>query len=934
VAHKILPIFLLVAVAFGQTTPSITNVTNAAIPGMDFPANSVALAPGSMAIIFGSDFATSTFTAAPPWQKSLGGVEVHFAEDACFDSNCELVADLIYVSPTQINFVVPSVPLYPDSHAHVWSTRIVLVKNGVRFDDRTRMLGGPGRVYIDAVYGYADSAVFGVGYECLYSYSLTDPAACNLSWSQGEHRALLGAVTDAISGQLIIADNPVHQGQILTLWMTGLTGDPWFTDKPSFCFGVAQSGKDLPSGEGWCQSANSPAMAGMWAGKSPEYPGLDQANVTFPTCSTNKKATTEKRYDVFLTFSGNTNVSQVSNGTIVRMYLPFVVRTGDPDCDWLMKVTTISLYADANPVNVGQAAVLYANVTPSTATGAVTFLEDTVVLGSGTINNGTARITTSTLGIGNHSIRAVYSGDDRFFASTSSVLTLTVKSVTPTATIALTSRPNPSALRQPVMFVATVTPATASGTVTFSELTCSPAPCSIKPVPLGTVSLSGGRATLSVSSFSADTHLISATYNGDSTYKSVISQNITQTVNKITPVVTITAEHNPYVSGQPLVLTASISPPDATGSVTFSHNGPGGTSGNLTCAGATYGISVTVVNGQAKCSTSSIPGGVGTSSITASYSGDASYSGATSPAFSLTIKQPTGVALTSNNNPSLFGQSVTFSAAEGNTNATGTMTFYDSSTVIGTSSVTGGQATFSTSALSVGNHSINAVYSGDANYGGSTSNVLTQTVNSANRTNTTSTFKVTPIPGGAILSAVVSPLTATGVVTFSDNGNAVGSATLSSQPACTSGTGQCVDTLVCLGPGSHSLTANYAGNTNYSSSASTPITITGTSITIVSASNPSAPGQPVTLMATLSPSSAGGTMWFGEGGAISCSRTPGQDVVPSPVPIECAGGVSSLSNGQFKCTTTLLSGTHSITAVYNGSGSYAGSGATVVQTVR
>ena len=202
------------------------------------------------------------------------------------------------------------------------------------------MLGGPGRVYIDAVYGYADYAVFGVGYDCLYSFSLSDPGACGLSWSEGQHRAMFGAVTDAISGQLITTQNPVHQGQVLTMWMTGLTGDPWFRDNASFCYGVAQNGNDLPSGEGWCQSANSPTMPGMWAGKSPEFPGLDQANVTFPACTSSIKSATEKRYDVFLTFSGNTKVSQFSNGTIVRVYLPLVVRQGDPDCNWSLKGTT------------------------------------------------------------------------------------------------------------------------------------------------------------------------------------------------------------------------------------------------------------------------------------------------------------------------------------------------------------------------------------------------------------------------------------------------------------------------------------------------------------------------------------------------------------------------------------------------------------------
>jgi hypothetical protein len=42
-----------------------------------------------------------------------------------------------------------------------------------------------------------------------------------------------------------------------------------------------------------------------------------------------------------------------------------------------------------------------------------------------------------------------------------------------------------------------------------------------------------------------------------------------------------------------------------------------------------------------------------------------------------------------------------------------------------------GQATFTTSALSVGSHSITAAYGGDANFGATTSSVLSQAVSNA-----------------------------------------------------------------------------------------------------------------------------------------------------------------------------------------------------------
>jgi len=60
---------------------------------------------------------------------------------------------------------------------------------------------------------------------------------------------------------------------------------------------------------------------------------------------------------------------------------------------------------------------------------------------------------------------------------------------------------------------------------------------------------------------------------------------------------------------------------------------------------------------------------------------------------------------------------------------TGTVTFKDGATVLATRTLSSGKATFTTSTLAAGKHSITAVYGGDADLTGSTSKVLTQTVN-------------------------------------------------------------------------------------------------------------------------------------------------------------------------------------------------------------
>ena len=98
---------------------------------------------------------------------------------------------------------------------------------------------------------------------------------------------------------------------------------------------------------------------------------------------------------------------------------------------------------------------------------------------------------------------------------------------------------------------------------------------------------------------------------------------------------------------------------------------------------------------------------------------------------------PTTTALASSANPSLSGQSVTFTATvstAGTTSPTGTVQFFDGSTLLGTGTLgtAGGvtTSTFTTNTLAVGTHAITAVYGGDSNDMASTSTVLSQVVDS------------------------------------------------------------------------------------------------------------------------------------------------------------------------------------------------------------
>ena len=142
---------------------------------------------------------------------------------------------------------------------------------------------------------------------------------------------------------------------------------------------------------------------------------------------------------------------------------------------------------------------------------------------------------------------------------------------------------------------------------------------------------------------------------------------------------------------------------------------------------------------QATFSTSSLA--VGSHSITAVYIGDSNFQTSKSSAAALSVgKDVSTTALTTGLNPASSGQSVTFTAkiavtAPGTATPTGTVTFRNGSATLGTGTVqmVGGvaEATYTTSTLSVGRHTITAVYAGTASIAGSTSGTLTETISSS-----------------------------------------------------------------------------------------------------------------------------------------------------------------------------------------------------------
>jgi len=194
--------------------------------------------------------------------------------------------------------------------------------------------------------------------------------------------------------------------------------------------------------------------------------------------------------------------------------------------------TRTGLTASPDPSGFGQPVQLtaFVNSRPGsgTPTGTVQFFDGATQLGSAAVTSTAGStgvsLTVSRLAVGPHSLTARYSGDAQFAASTSAGLTQTVATHAGSTMTRLSSSPNPSAIGAAVTLVATVRAsagtATPTGAVEFFD----------GPVALGLALVSGGTATLTTSSLAAGSHVLTATYLGDSAFAGSTSRTLTQRV--------------------------------------------------------------------------------------------------------------------------------------------------------------------------------------------------------------------------------------------------------------------------------------------------------------------------------------------------------------------------------------------------------------------
>jgi len=290
------------------------------------------------------------------------------------------------------------------------------------------------------------------------------------------------------------------------------------------------------------------------------------------------------------------------------------------------------------------------------------------------------------------------------------------------------------------------------------------------------------------------------------------SAQASATITSAPTTTSLVSSANPSVYGKSVTFTATVHPATSgtpTGTITFKDGAA--TLATVALTGTSASFTSATLAAQSH-------------SIVATYNGDTHFAASNSPILTESItKAGTSIALTSSPYASRYGQAVAFYAAVKSATSgtpTGTVTFKNGSAVIETGPLSLGKAKITTRSLTVGTHSLTAVYNGSVNFTGSTSPVLTFVTSKA-ATSTTVVSSLNPATHGTAV-------TFTATVKSSTTGTPTGSATFKNGTvimgtvALTSG--KAAFTTSTLTTGSHSITVTYNGSTGFNPSISAVLT--------------------------------------------------------------------------------------------------------------
>ena len=655
-------------------------------------------------------------------------------------------------------------------------------------------------------------------------------------------------------------------------------------------------------GEAYAVNVSVSAASGTPTGTVTVSDGSQSCTITLPATSCNLTSTSPgTAKTISATYNGSTNFSTSFTTTTHRVNKANTTTT-ITNAAALATATVIGqVYSVAASIAINSPGAGTPGGTITVSNGAQTC---TISLPASSCNlTGTA--------VGASNITATYNGDSNFNNSVSTGAPHTVNKagamtvITNAAALAAT----PTVIGQAVAINWTVTvnvpgaPVVAmTGNVTVSDGTQS---C--------TAAVSAGTCSIAFNSIGAKT--LTAVYAGDANYNGSTSADAPHQVSAAATTTTITnaasLSSTPTVVGQSYAVNVSVTAaPPATGTPT----------GTVTVSDGSQSCTITLP--VTSCSlTSTSPGAPKT--ITASYNGDADFSGSSATVLHAINKAVTTLgSLTDSPDPSVAGQAYTVGFAlsvtsPGAGTPTGTVTINDG---------TGGSCTANLPATSclltsttAGAKTLTFTYNGDANFNGS-NNTAGHQVNKASTT--TSITADTPDP--SVYGANV-------VVNFSVVANAPGGGTPTGNvvvtvsggaETCTGTVASGTCTLALTALGNRTLTATYAGDDNYNGSTDTEahtVNKADTTLTIVS-DNPdsSAVGQSVTVAFTVAAASPG-------------AGTPSGNVV-----VTVSGGSETCTGtiAAGSCTLSLTTpGARTLTATYASDSNFNGSSDTESHSV-
>jgi subtilase family serine protease len=429
---------------------------------------------------------------------------------------------------------------------------------------------------------------------------------------------------------------------------------------------------------------------------------------------------------------------------------------------------------------------------------------------------------------GAYSVTANYSGDTSFAAS-SATTSFSVVPATPAVTFSTASSSvtngAPVTLNYSIASPGTSTflssASIATGTVTFTVQGGSGGP--------NTVALVNGAAVFTgpFNVPSNGTYVVQASYSGDGNYAAATSTLNVVVGAPAATTTTLTDTTTTYV-GTTTPLRATVSP---IGSATVYFYDGGVLIGTAVASGTT-GIATLNYSGFK----------AGSHNLSAMFTGNSTLAASTGT-MTLTVNQNVTALFISAPSTSTYGQAVAMNAkitrnptiGSPLVSLTGVVNFYDSGVLVGTATpiYESGYQVFNANinmyTLGAGSHSLSATYVGDANYASSssislTTNIAKLTAPLTLSTTATSFNGVASIPLTAVF-AVPSTLAApAGNISFYDGATLLGSAATTYSTAL----GGYVATFTASGLSgtSHSLTAQFAGDTNYNAATSFGLNVT------------------------------------------------------------------------------------------------------------